>query len=57
MPSPGAMFGGVSFMEKVFSCIGRTIGGNLYAETVAWMPGFAFLVGSATSLLGLSLFV
>ncbi|KAA0703985.1 Solute carrier family 46 member 3 [Triplophysa tibetana] len=51
----GALFACVAFMENLTSNVASAVFSSIYAETVAWCPGFVFLLGALLCIIPMSL--
>ncbi|XP_067289765.1 lysosomal proton-coupled steroid conjugate and bile acid symporter SLC46A3 [Pseudorasbora parva] len=51
----GALFACVAFMENLSSNVSSAVFSRIYADTVAWCPGFIFLLSAGLCLIPLSL--
>lgn len=51
----GALFACVAFMENLSSNVSSAVFSKIYADTVAWCPGFVFLLGAGLCLIPISL--
>ncbi|XP_051766646.1 solute carrier family 46 member 3 [Ctenopharyngodon idella] len=51
----GALFACVAFMENLSSNVSSAVFSRIYADTVAWCPGFVFLLGAGLCLIPISL--
>ncbi|KAJ8275587.1 hypothetical protein COCON_G00073390 [Conger conger] len=51
----GALFACVAFLESLSSNVAFAVFSSLYAATVAWAPGFTFLLGAGLCLLPIGL--
>ncbi|TRY99243.1 hypothetical protein DNTS_022808 [Danionella cerebrum] len=51
----GALFACVAFTESLSSNVAATVFSRLYAATVAWCPGFVFLLGASLCIIPMSL--
>lgn len=51
----GALFACVAFMENLSSNVSAAVFSRIYADTVAWCPGFVFLLAAGLCLIPISL--
>ncbi|XP_030648970.1 solute carrier family 46 member 3 [Chanos chanos] len=51
----GALFACVAFLENLSGSVAYTVFSRIYAATVAWCPGFVFLLGAGLCVIPLSL--
>ncbi|XP_047236004.1 solute carrier family 46 member 3 [Girardinichthys multiradiatus] len=50
----GALFAYLSFLEGLFNNVGSAVFSSIYAATVGWYPGFAFLLAAGFCVIPLS---
>ncbi|KAM4726183.1 lysosomal proton-coupled steroid conjugate and bile acid symporter SLC46A3 [Anableps anableps] len=50
----GALFAYLSFLESLFNNVGAAVFSSIYAATVGWYPGFAFLLAAGLCVIPLS---
>ncbi|XP_043995912.1 solute carrier family 46 member 3 [Gambusia affinis] len=50
----GALFAYLSFLESLFNNVGSAVFNSIYAATVGWYPGFAFLLAAGLCAIPLS---
>lgn len=51
----GALFACVAVMENLTSNVASAVFSSIYAATVAWCPGFIFLLGAGLCIIPMSL--